>query len=59
MFCTSVNIKSQNENMFDIGCVTCGYRITEDSKTALSDDLQYIIIAVECINVITRNYLKY
>jgi len=35
--------------MFDIGCVTCRYRINEGSKTALSGDLQYIIIiAVQC-----------
>jgi len=31
----------------DIGCVTCSYRISEGSKTALSDDLQYIIIALQ------------
>jgi len=33
--------------MFDIGCVTSRYRISEGSKTALSGDLQYIIIAVQ------------
>ena len=33
--------------MFDIGCVTCGYRINEGSKTALSGDLQYIITGVQ------------
>jgi len=33
--------------MFDIGCVTCRYRIREGSKTILSGDLQYIIIAVQ------------
>jgi len=31
--------------MFDIGCVTCRYKISEGSKTG---DLQYIIIAVQC-----------
>ena len=31
--------------MFDIVYVTCSYRISEDYKTALSGDLQHIIIA--------------
>ena len=34
--------------MFDIGCVTSWYKISEGSKMA-SGDLQYIIIAVQCI----------
>jgi len=33
--------------MLDIGCITCRYRISEGSETALSGDLQYIIIAVQ------------
>jgi len=32
--------------MFEIGCVTYRYRISEGSKTALSGELQYIIIAM-------------
>jgi len=34
--------------MFDIGCVTCRYKISEGFKIDLSGDLQYnvIIIAV-------------
>ena len=34
--------------MLDIGCVTCSYRIKEGSITALSGDLQYIVIATQC-----------
>ena len=30
--------------MFDVGCVTCSYRISEGFKTALSDDLQHILL---------------
>ena len=35
--------------MFDIGCVTCRYRISEGlrSKAVLSGDLQDIIITVQ------------
>jgi len=45
MFYASIkNIKKQNKNMFDVSCVTCSYRISEGSKTALSGDLQYIIL---------------
>ena len=44
MFYTK-NVKTWNKNKFDIGCVTCSYRISEGSRTALSGDLQYIIIA--------------
>jgi len=32
--------------MFDVGCVTFSYNISEGSKTALSCDLQHIVIAV-------------
>jgi len=39
--------------MFDIGCVTCRYRISEGSKTASLGDLQYITIAVQCNCVIS------
>ena len=51
--------------MFEIGCVTCRYRISEGSKTALSGDLQYImqcraIVLDQCeVIVITQNYSKY
>jgi len=34
--------------MFDIGYVTRKYRISEGSRTALSGDSQYIIIAMQC-----------
>jgi len=48
MFYASVkNIETQNKNIFDVGCVTCRYRISKSSKTALSGDLQYVIIAVQ------------
>jgi len=36
--------------MFDIGCVTCSYRINEGSKTTLSSDLQQcgVIVLDQC-----------
>jgi len=41
MFYASVKtLKTWNKNMIDIGCVTCRYRMSEGSKTALSVDLQ-------------------
>ena len=43
MFYTSIKtIKTYNKNMFDIGCVTCRYRISEGSKAALSGDLNTV-----------------
>jgi len=48
----------EQKNMLDIGCVTCRYRICEGSKTALSGDLQYIIIAVQNNCVISMEILK-
>jgi len=47
MFYASIKtLQTYNNNMFDIGCVTCRCRISDGSKTALSGDLQCIIIVV-------------
>jgi len=43
--------------MFDIGCIIRSYRISEGYKTALSGDLQYIIIAVNFLKVTSQQLI--